>query len=111
MSKIGTEILVNTQTLYDQTLAQTAKLNSGGFVTVWVDWASNINTTVADGSWSGIKAQVFSATGAKVGTEILVNSATLNWQQDPHVAVLRDGNFVVTLDRWLGLFFLGGSSG
>jgi hypothetical protein len=101
MSKLGAEILVNTQTLYDQTLSQSAKLNNGGFVTVWVDWASDIDITLADGSWSGIKAQVFSATGARVGTEILVNTATLNWQQDPHVAVLRDGNFVVTwTDGW-----------
>jgi hypothetical protein len=101
MSKLGAEILVNTQTLQDQTLSQTAKLNNGGFVTVWVDWASSIDTTIADGSWSGIKAQLFSATGAKVGSEILVNTATLLWQQDPHVAVLRDGNFVVTwTDGW-----------
>jgi len=101
MSKIGSEILVNTQKLEDQTLAQSAKLDGGGFVTVWVDWASSANTTVADGSWSAIKAQVFSAVGAKVGAEILVNSATLNWQQDPRVAVLRDGNFVVTwTDGW-----------
>jgi hypothetical protein len=101
MSRIGTEISVNTQTLYDQTLAQTAKLNSGGFVTVWVDWADSNNTTVADGSWSAIKAQVFSATGVKVGIEIRVNTATLNWQQDPHVAVLQNGNFVVTwTDGW-----------
>jgi hypothetical protein len=101
MSKIGSEILVNTQALFDQTLSQSAKLNNGGFVTVWVDWASSIDSTIADGSWSGIKAQVFSATGAKVGVEILVNSATLNWQQDPRVAVLRDGNFVVTwADGW-----------
>ena len=101
MSKIGAEILVNTQAVDDQTLAQLAKLNGGGFVTVWVDWASGINTAVADGSWSGIKAQVFSVTGAKVGTEILVNTATLLWQQDPHVAVLQNGNFVVTwTDGW-----------
>jgi hypothetical protein len=101
VSKIGSEILVNTQKLYDQTLAQSAKLNNGGFVTVWVDWADSTKTTVADGSWSGIKAQVFSAAGAKAGAEILVNTATLNWQQDPHVAVLQNGNFVVTwTDGW-----------
>lgn len=101
VSKIGTELSVNTQTLYDQTLAQTAKLNTGGFVTVWVDWAVDYDTTAADGSWSGIKAQVFSADGGKVGTEIQVNTATLNWQQDPHVAVLQNGNFVVTwTDGW-----------
>lgn len=100
-SKVGKEILVNTQTLFDQTLAQSAKLNDGGFVTVWVDWADSTNTKAADGSWSGIKAQIFSATGTKIGAEITVNTAIDNWQQDPHVAVLQDGNFVVTwTDGW-----------
>ncbi|MBK7060988.1 MAG: hypothetical protein IPH51_10950 [Rubrivivax sp.] len=101
MSKIGSEILVNTQTISDQTLGQTAKLNNGGFVTVWVDWADAEHPTVADGSWSGIKAQWFATNGAKVGPEIRVNTATLNWQQDPHVAVLSNGNVVVTwTDGW-----------
>jgi len=101
MSKIGTEILVNEQTFYDQNSPQSAKLNNGGFVTVWVDWADRIDPSVADGSWSGIKAQVFSGQGTKKGSEILVNAATLNWQQDPHVTVLQNGNFVVTwTDGW-----------
>ena len=101
MSKIGAEILVNSQQLFDQTLSQSAKLNGGSFVTVWVDWASSIDTTIADGSWSAIKAQLFSANGVKAGPEILVNSATIDWQQDPHVVVLGNGNFVVTwTDGW-----------
>lgn len=101
MSKIGTEILVNTQATGDQVLGQMAKFNDGGFVTVWVDWADINHTAAADGSWSGIKAQLFTANGAKVGPEILVNTATIGWQQDPHVAVLKNGNFVVTwTDGW-----------
>lgn len=101
MSKISSEITVNSQKQFDQSLGQTARLNNGGFVVTWVDWASSIDTTVADGSWSGIKAQVFASNGTKVGSEILVNSATLNWQQDPRIAVLKNGNFVVTwTDGW-----------
>ena len=101
MSKISSELTVNTQKLFDQSLGQTARLNNGGFVVTWVDWASNIDTTVADGSWSGIKAQVFASNGTKVGAEIAVNSATLNWQQDPRIVVLKNGNFVVTwTDGW-----------
>ena len=101
ISKVGKEFLVNTQTLFDQTLAQSAKLNDGGFVSVWVDWADSINTKAADGSWSGIKVQVFSPTGAKIGTEITANTANENWQQDPRVSVLQNGNFVVTwTDGW-----------
>lgn len=101
MSKISSELTVNTQKLFDQSLGQTARLNNGGFVVTWVDWASSIDTTVADGSWSGIKAQVFASNGTKVGAEITVNSATLNWQQDPRVVVLKNGNFVITwTDGW-----------
>lgn len=101
MSRIGGEITVNTQTRFDQTLGQMAKLNNGGFVVTWVDWADRIDSQVADGSWSAIKAQVFNATGGKVGAELLVNTATLNWQQDPRVTTLADGNFVVTwTDGW-----------
>lgn len=101
MSKISSELTVNTQKLFDQSLGQTARLNSGGFVVTWVDWADRIDPTVADGSWSGIKAQVFASNGSKVGTEIAVNSATLNWQQDPRIAVLKNGNFVITwTDGW-----------
>ena len=66
-----------------------------------MDWGDSTNTTVGDGSWSGIKAQVFSATGVKSGAEILVNTATKDWQQDPNVTVLQGGNFVVTwTDGW-----------
>jgi hypothetical protein len=101
MSKISSELTVNTQKLFDQSLGQTARLNNGGFVVTWIDWASSIDTTVADGSWSGIKAQVFASNGTKVGAEITVNSATLNWQQDPRIVVLKNGNFVVTwTDGW-----------
>ncbi|MFO1327151.1 MAG: hypothetical protein U1F56_07320 [Rubrivivax sp.] len=101
MSKISSELTVNTQKLFDQSLGQTARLNSGGFVVTWVDWASDVDTKVADGSWSGIKAQLFTSQGVKVGSEILVNSATLNWQQDARVIVLKNGNFVITwTDGW-----------
>ena len=89
MSKISSELTVNTQKQFDQSLGQTARLNGGGFVVTWVDWADRIDPTVADGSWSGIKAQVFASNGTKVGAEIAVNSATLNWQQDPRIAVLK----------------------
>ena len=101
MSKISSEFTVNTQTQFDQTLGQLARLGDGGFVVAWVDWASSVDTTVADGSWSAIKAQRFDAAGHKTGTEMLVNSASLNWQQDPRVAVLANGNFVITwTDGW-----------
>lgn len=66
-----------------------------------MDWADRADPQVADGSWSGIKAQLFASNGTRIGGEILVNTATLNWQQDARVAVLANGNFVVTwTDGW-----------
>ena len=101
MSRISSELRVNTQTLFDQTLGQAARLANGGFVVTWVDWADRADPQVADGSWSGIKAQLFASNGTRIGGEILVNTATLNWQQDARVAVLANGNFVVTwTDGW-----------
>ena len=41
MSKISSELTVNTQKLFDQSLGQTARLNNGGFVVTWVDWDSH----------------------------------------------------------------------
>ncbi len=78
MSGISSELTVNTQARFDQTLAQTARLDNGGSVVTWVDWAGSIDTTVADGSWSGIKAQLFASNGTRIGREIVVNSVTLN---------------------------------
>lgn len=101
MSRIGSEFVVNSQKQFDQSLGQAARLANGGFVITWVDWASSIDTTVADGSWSAIKAQVYSAAGTPLGRELLVNTASLNWQQDPRVTALAGGRFVVTwTDGW-----------
>lgn len=101
MSRIGSEVIVNSQKQFDQSLGQVARLANGGFVVTWVDWASTIDTTVADGSWSAIKAQVYSAAGTPVGRELQVNTATLNWQQDSRVTALAGGRFVVTwTDGW-----------
>src|SRR5207248_1087455 len=47
-------------------------------------------------SGSSIKAQAFDATGAKVGDEFLVNTATLDWQYPRDITNLPNGNFVIT---------------
>ena len=42
-----------------------------------------------------IKAQVFDATGAKVGSEFLVNTTTAGFQDAPAIAGLDGGGFVI----------------
>ena len=49
-----------------------------------------------DNSGLAVKAQVFDAGGAAVGSEILVNTATANSQYNPQITALSNGGFVVT---------------
>ncbi len=90
--KTGSEFLVNTQTAGSQVTPDVVGLSNGGFVIVWQDAGS---FSLGDPSAS-IKAQVFNANGAKVGSEFLVNTATANAQSVPSVTALVNGNFVVT---------------
>jgi hypothetical protein len=86
-TKVGTEFLVNTTTGGDQELNRVAELTGGGFVIAWRD---------SSGASEDIKAQIFNATGTKVGTELSVNTQTAGDQSKPQVAALTDGGFVVT---------------
>ncbi|KQP53608.1 hypothetical protein ASF39_20060 [Methylobacterium sp. Leaf108] len=88
---LGGEFLVNTTTAGTQRGSQAA-LSGGGFVAVWTDESQQ----GADTSLSSVKAQVFSATGGKLGLELLVNTQVQNAQHSPHVAGLRSGGFVVS---------------
>jgi hypothetical protein len=68
--RLGSEFLVNTSTQNTQSYPTITALTNGGFVVSWRDESG------LDGA--SIKAQVFDATGSKVGGEVLVN--TLNGQ-------------------------------
>ena len=93
---VGTEILVNTATTNSQSVAQITALSDGGFVVTWLDSSTGVGGATGDASGFAVKAQVFDAAGAMVGTEILVNTATANNQSAPKIAALSDGGFVVT---------------
>ena len=92
----GTEFVVNSAKAGDQYSSSVAALSNGTFVVTWQTW-----DTTQDGSSSAIKAQVFTATGVKIGAEFLVNSQTVGGQQGPIVTALPNGGFIVvwqTLD-------------
>ena len=89
-AKLGGEIFVNSQTFESQTEVSVTNLANGGFVIAWTTF-----DTIQDGSGSAIKAQVFDAAGAKIGGEILVNTAGAVAQKSPSVAGLSNGDFVV----------------
>ncbi len=75
---------INTTTTGSQFSPSIAKLANGGFVIVWADPANA----------GDIRAQIFSAAGAAVGTELLVATG-VETQVDPVVVGLPDGRFRV----------------
>ncbi|HEX8241709.1 MAG TPA: cadherin domain-containing protein [Allosphingosinicella sp.] len=89
-AKVGSEILVNTQTFESQSEVQVSTLANGGFVVTWTTF-----DPAQDGSGYSIKAQLFNAAGAKVGGEFLVNAATASSQKMPTVSGLSNGDFVI----------------
>lgn len=85
------DFLVATQTLNEQRNAVVVAFGTG-FLMAWED-GSKLG---GDTSGYGIKAQIFDASGAKIGSEFLVNSQTYGDQLAPKIAVQADGSFVVT---------------
>jgi flagellin-like hook-associated protein FlgL len=88
-SKIGSEFLVNTTTSGRQHHADVTKLENGSFVITWVD-------TTQQSSTDGIFGQRYDSTGTKIGSEFEINTHTTSDQNEPAVASLADGGFVVT---------------
>ena len=91
-AKVGGETLINTTTAGDQHVQSVAALGDGGYT---VAWMSNNQ----DYSQTGVYAQRFDASGAKVGGETLINATTKISQGDPSVAGLSDGSYVVAWDN------------
>ena len=94
-SPIGSDFLVNTYTTgnqYETWGKGVAHDARGNFVVTW--------RSPGDGSYSGIFAQRFSASGARRGGEFIVNSDTLGYQELPSVASDAVGNFVVVWDGY-----------
>lgn len=87
--KVGSEFLVNTQTLGFQANPAITTLSDGNFVASWDDgWSSPGRTDV--------KAQIFSASGEKISAEITVNTHLVDDQHNPVIVGLINGNFVIS---------------
>ncbi len=94
---LGVQFQVNSHTTGSQSHSSVAALSSGGFVTVWF---SSAGPTSPDPSLSSIQGQRFTADGAPLGGEFLVNTYTLSWQFAPSVAALPDGGFVAVWNSY-----------
>ena len=98
----GGEFLVNSYTTGSQGAPAVAYGPGGEFVVVWDSIGSE------DGSLSGIFGQRFSALGAPLGSQFLVNAYTTGGQYGPAVAVDAAGNMIVA---WESDGFLEGRFG
>ncbi|MBL1430716.1 MAG: hypothetical protein COA60_004265 [Robiginitomaculum sp.] len=92
----GGEFLVNTITSGSQMSPVVAGLEAGGFVITWIDGSQAIEETF----WIGanVRAQIFDSDGAPVGNEFVVNTTIPAHQNDPAIAALSNGGFVITWD-------------
>ncbi|HEX8126580.1 MAG TPA: cadherin domain-containing protein [Allosphingosinicella sp.] len=84
--KVGGQFVAN-GSIANDTLGKVAALPGGGFVVTWMTY---------DSDSLGIRAQIFNASGAKVGSDFAVNSISEGVQMDPDVATLADGTILIT---------------
>lgn len=84
--------IANTEKQSAQFETASAAYADGRFVMVWTDSSA----TSPDFNNKAVRAQVFNADGSKSGSAFIVNQTYPLSQEDPSVAVLANGNFVVT---------------
>ena len=68
-------------------------LANGNYAVVWQDTGDGTDT---DGSGSHIRAEILSGNGNVVVNQFIVNTTTANDQSEPSIALLSNGNFIVT---------------
>ena len=90
-TKVGDQFTLNTVTAGDQLDSNVTGLSNGGFVVTWEDNSNSLG----ENSGSAIGAQIFSASGVKIGAEFRVNTTTAGSQINPEVTALDNGSFVV----------------
>jgi hypothetical protein len=89
--RIGTEFQVNTYTLGRQDQPAVAIDAAGGFMVVW-------KSENQDGDGYGIFGQQFASAGARIGSELQVNTYTPDDQNFAAIAAEAGGVFVVVWD-------------
>jgi large repetitive protein len=90
-SRSGLEFQVNTYTINHQLSSSVAATSDGGFI---IAWESNLQ----DGNDVGIFAQRYDANSLPKGIEFQVNTYTIGRQAAPSIAVMENGDFVITWD-------------
>ena len=85
---VGGEFQLNTYTSSFQYWPQIARAADGRFVVAWMSHGQ-------DGNVRGIAARRYDAAGNALGSDFVVNTYTLGWQNEAAIASDAAGNFVV----------------
>lgn len=92
----GGKIPVNTTLIYGQYASAVTGLANGNVVVAWRDESGLVDSRGNPTYSNGIKGQIFDATGAKVGTEMSLNTTTKGVRDAPEISKLANGGFVVS---------------
>ena len=99
---VGPEFQVNTYFFNDQSFPSITALGDGGFVVTW-------NSSGQDGSFEGIYAQRFDASGNPVGNEYIVNDVTAGRQTNYYrdaTTELTNGQIATVFEQDFGDVYL-----
>jgi len=96
-NKVGGEVLVDTRNVtYVNTIPNVVGLANGGYAVTWQGQSDGTNNPGIDDDDSNIMMQIFDKDGNKVGTQLQVNTKSLQYQQAPRITELTTGFLVVT---------------
>lgn len=90
---VGEDFIVNETNIHSQNYPSVALFENGNFIVVWESWFQ-------DRSDKGVYGQMFDSTGAKLGSEVLINSTTQYSQCRPVVKIIKDNRFAVMWEAW-----------
>jgi Ca2+-binding RTX toxin-like protein len=90
--KVGAETRVNTTTVGNQEEPNVTAMTDGGYLVTWAGQGI--------GDVNGIFAQLFNASGVKVGTETRINTTTTGNQMFGQVTALTDGGYVIAWESY-----------
>jgi len=104
-TEVGSRFQVNTDLTYDAAQSSVTTLDGGGFIVTWRSAVPGVGPNYFQAG--DIYAQVFDASGQKVGGEFLVNTVTSLGQDLPVVTAFGTGDIAIV---WRSFNSSGGSS-
>lgn len=96
--KAGPEFRVDARVNGTQTDPAVAALASGGFVITWTDYTYLLEEL----GGADVRAQIYGASGERIGGEFLINTETIDHQRDAKITGLLGGGFVVVWQDYSG---------